>query len=262
VWVGFCALYYGDILPHSLRAKFGGAPRGDYVAWILGQYARWAPTPSSVRAHGLVMAIAVAAAVVIARTPRVRTIRPLAVALGGYPLAMFAAYVVMRPSIGHDWEYWNALAFNLTAILIAGVIVVERIPAVARVLPRARPVILVIALALSAYGTWSKLAGIAASDDAYWDGARYRSYATVATWLRSNAPGASLFSGEPGILAYLIEAPVYDGFLVSRAPETPPDYMLLQGDHATAESFGTRYHRVYDVPANGFVRLSLLARTR
>ncbi len=257
-WVAFSASYYGDVLPNSLRAKFGGAPRLDYVKWIAGQFARWGTEPvertnwepAPLALNLAVLAIAVAAAVVVARTPRVRALRPLCLALVGYPLAMLVSYIVMRPAIGHDWEYWNALAFELAAVALALAIVLP---------PRAIHQIGAVAVALVfVLGLRGKLAVIGASNDAYWDGARYRAYTAVAGYLRAIAPGASLFSGEPGILGFATEAPVFDGFLISHRPTTAPEFLLLQGKVPTADSFGAHYVLARDFPAAGFIELSLL----
>jgi hypothetical protein len=275
-WVGFAASYYGDVLPHSLRVKFAGAPRGPYVEWILARFTRWGTEPfegtapfasSSLALHVGLMVVGAGATAWLVRAPRLRAVRPLLLGLTLYPWAMFVAYVVMAPAIGHDWEYWTALGFNLIGILLAAALGLERLREVgaARGWPRlpaaVAPIVAPIAVALAvAYGTRGKLSQLADSDTAFWDGGRYEVYAEGARWLSAHAPGATVFAGEPGILAYLTGAPTSDGFLISHAPTTPPDFLFLIGAVPTADSFGGRYHRVVAYPATHFYEMSLLAR--
>lgn len=248
-WVVFASFYYGSPIPHSAVEKFQRTPASVYLPHELALFARTS-IPYWPAERSWLWALLVWLGLLLGAVWLARRERFLAVVLG-YACLHWAAYLVLRPFVGHEWHLYPAN-------VIGTILVLTVLAQLARVAER-RALRWLGAVTLAGL----VLAGVARSwqasrsyDDAYWTGGRDRAYRRVAAFLASHAaPGDEFASVEVGTLAYYADLPAYDlGGLVTDLRRTnmvdrPVRWLVLDRQYMRSRP---KWEPVFSASSRGF----------
>jgi arabinofuranosyltransferase len=200
-WVMFATAYYGSPLPQSLLTKFHRAAVLEYFAHMVRVTGETA-LPYARRAPWLVPAwcAIVLGAVTLAR--RDRTLALLCL----YAVLHAAAYLFLRPFVGHDWHLYP-LQLSASLLTLGGFALLTQ-QARARLSRRLATEAFVV-LVLAAVVRTSVMAATYRDDG--WTGARHEVYLRLARYMIDHCdPGEAFASVEVGTLAYYTHLRVYD----------------------------------------------------
>lgn len=214
-WVVFATLYYGSPLPQSAVTKFQRTDFFPYLGHIVGVVGETlVPFARSPLVFLTAWAVALVGAVRLVRRDHTLALYVLYVVLHG------AAYLYLRPFVGHDWHLYP-LQLGGTICALSAIALVSR-EALLRPVRIAASVFLVGLALASALRT----GGMAMSfKDDYWTGDRHGVYLHLARYLKENMhPGDAFASVEVGTLAYYTGMRVFDmGGLVTDTTKVSSD---------------------------------------
>jgi hypothetical protein len=248
-WVVFAFLYYGSPIPHSAVEKFQRTEASVYLPHELALFARTA-LPYWPAERSWLWAAPVWLAMVVGALWLARRERFVVVVLA-FACLHWAAYLVLRPFVGHEWHLYPAN-------LIGTILVLTVLAQLARVAER-RALRWLAVLSLAGLA----LAGVARSweasrayDDGYWTGGRDRAYRRVAAFLASHAAAGDEFASvEVGTLAYYADLPAYDlGGLVTDLRRTnmvdrPVRWLVLDRQYMRSRP---KWEPVFSTSSRGF----------
>jgi len=264
-WLVFAYFYFGDVLPLTFGSKKGSEAFGPYfvenIVWVVSFFQNLWYVKS---VPGAVVSASCVAGVLLVRS--VRRDRALVLTLLGAPLVLVLLYAKIGPPVMHRWEIVSAAYFLHAAGLVTVVVVCRTLLAhtdgiTRRMVFAVVGIFAALALGLSVFTSNEQI--VRSAPNAFWKGARHRSFLAAAQWMREHWPaGAYVASQEVGTLAYYSDARFWDRFFLVRprnSSYSPPPYLVAWTEAATVEDFGRVYRRVHLVPRGQFGPVGLFA---
>ncbi|HRV80254.1 MAG TPA: hypothetical protein P5218_02410, partial [Planctomycetota bacterium] len=214
-WLVFATLYFGSPLPNTLQAKAGQIGFATYLhksfwvavedMWPFLDYLPIDPALAKRWAMGLtwmvVLGLVFAIRILVQRVPR-------AWALLMYALGLWVGYSWIGPPLSFRW-YLTPFAFTALLLGLAG----WSVPMKWLRWPAAVPTLGTLLIVLGAVGflsAESQLHARSFTEDRIYEN-RIGGYRQAAEWiLKAGMQDATLYTSEPGFLAYLTGNPVID----------------------------------------------------
>jgi arabinofuranosyltransferase len=201
-WLLFAQLYFGSVLPHTARSKYGITPFWDYVTHYAWHFAMrpWAPFGAASNSLPLLL---LSGALWISGLRLILRKLPQLLPLVAFSAALWLVYAAIGPRRYQHWHlYVTLLTSNVVLFLgLAGPLerwLVSRPGSAGRLLAW------FAALAYAGLLVAAIPSDLRSPAYASWLGGRHRKYTTIARWVSAHVrPGQSFMAREFGTLGYL-----------------------------------------------------------